>query len=541
VSEPTLILLVDDDPDIRRGNARLLEQAGYIVFVAEDGEQAVAAAREHRPDLILLDRDMPVLDGLQACRRIKEDPSLDTSFVAMISGCYTSSDEQSTGLEAGADGYIVRPIGNRELLARVAAMVRIQRLNQSLRAQTRQLQVEIAERQRVKSEREKLQSQLLQAQKMESVGRLAGGIAHDFNNMLGVILGYTELAQDAVSPAQPLHSFLTEIRSAAERSAVLTRQLLAFARKQIISPKTLDLNQAVQGTLNMLRRLIGENIDLVWLPNHELPPVCMDPSQIDQVLVNLCLNACDAIVDTGRITIETSEALIDEAYCAVHVGFTPGQYVVLAVSDNGCGMDHQTLEDIFEPFFTTKEFGQGSGLGLAMVYGIVKQNGGFVNVYSETGQGTTFRIYLPPDVETTQSSRIAATPDARTNQETILVVEDEPGILTMTATMLRSGGYEVLTASSPSDAIQRAESHSGQIDLLLTDVIMPEMNGQDLAQQLVAVYPRLKCLFMSGYTPNVIAHRGLVQAGVSFLQKPFSTKELTAKIREVLDRSVPTE
>ena len=413
MNEPILVLLADDDPDIRRGNARLLENAGYTVIVAQDGEQAVAAARENRPDLILLDRDMPLLDGLEACRQIKEDPSLDTSFVALISGLYTSGDEQSTGLEAGADGYIVRPIGNRELLARVAAMARIQRLTQSLRAQTRQLQVEIVERQRIESERERLQSQLHQAQKMEVVGRLAGGIAHDFNNMMGVILGYTELAQDAVHPAQPLHAYLTEIRTAAERSAVLTRQLLAFARKQIISPKTLDLNHTIEGTLNMLRRLIGENIDLVWLPGRELPPVCMDPSQIDQILANLCLNARDAIADTGRVTIETDEAWIDEAYCAMHVDFAPGQYVVLAVSDNGCGMDPKTLEDIFEPFFTTKRFGQGSGLGLATVYGIVKQNGGFVNVYSEPGQGTTFRVYLPPNREQTEPSRTVTTPDVR--------------------------------------------------------------------------------------------------------------------------------
>jgi signal transduction histidine kinase len=536
MNEPMVILLADDDPDIRHSSSRLLEQAGYTVILAEDGEQAVAAAREHRPDLILLDRDMPVLDGLEACLRIKEDPALAASFVALVSGIYTSSDEQSTGLEAGADGYVVRPIGNRELLARVAAMARIQRLTQSLRVQTHQLQAEIAERKRVEAEREELQSQLIQAQKMESIGRLAGGVAHDFNNMLGVILGYTELAMDAVDPSQPLHGDLSEIRTAAERSAVLTRQLLAFARKQIISPRTLDLNQTVEGTLNMLRWLIGENIELVWLPGENLPRVKVDPSQVDQILANLCVNARDAIADLGRITIETSVVAIDEAYCATHVGFTPGPYVVLAVSDNGCGMDQQTLGAIFEPFFTTKEFGQGSGLGLATVYGSVKQNGGFVNVYSEPGQGTTLRIYLPPDEDRAASVRSAAPTVAHGGQETILLVEDEPAILKMTATMLRGQGYAVLAASSPSEAIRLAQSHSGRMDLLLTDVVMPEMNGGDLAQQLITLYPRLKCLFMSGYTANVIAHHGKLEPGVPFLQKPFSVSDLASKIREVLDR-----
>ncbi|MCL4203202.1 MAG: response regulator [Pirellulaceae bacterium] len=543
MNDPTRILLVDDDPEIRRSNTRLLEQAGYTVIVAEDGEQAVAAAREHRPDLILLDRDMPVLDGLEACRRIKEDPALAASFVALVSGTYTSSDEQSTGLEAGADGYVVRPIGNRELLARVAAMARIQRLTQSLRVQTVQLQAEIAERKRIEAEREKLQGQLMHAQKMESVGRLAGGVAHDFNNMLGVILGYTELALDAVQPAQSLHGYLSEIRTAAERSAELTRQLLAFARKQIISPRPLDLNQSVAGTLGMLRRLIGENIELAWLPGKDLPQVKVDPSQVDQILANLCVNARDAIANTGRITIETSVVAIDETYCASRIGCTPGHYVVLAVSDNGCGMDRQTLGNIFEPFFTTKAFGQGSGLGLATVYGVVRQNRGFINVYSEPGQGTTLRIFLPAQRDATEphGDRDETVKSPRGVRSSALVVEDEPALLKMTAMMLQRQGHTVLTASSPSEAIRLAQSHSGRIDLLLTDVVMPEMNGRDLAQQLSSRCPNLKCLFMSGYTANAIAHHGVLEAGLHFIQKPFSSADLAAKIAELQARDHGSE
>ncbi len=288
-------------------------------------------------------------------------------------------------------------------------------------------------------------------------GLVAGGVAHDFNNMLGVILGYTELAMDAVAPSQPLHGYLSEIRTAAERSAVLTRQLL-------------DLNQTVEGKLGMLRRLIGENIELAWLPGENLPPVKVDPSQVDQILANLCVNARDAIADVGRITIETSVVAIDETYCARHVGLTVGPYVVLAVSDNGCGMDQQTLGVIFEPFFTTKEFGQGSGLGLATVYGIVKQNGGFVNVYSEPGQGTTFRIYLPPDADRKAPVCSPAETVAHGGHETILLVEDEPAILKMTATVfvsrnwpLRSGRCWIATAATSHSLGQGADCRCGEI------------------------------------------------------------------------------
>jgi len=394
---------------------------------------------------------------------------------------------------------------------------------------------DITPRKLAESEREKLQAQLSQSQKMESVGRLAGGVAHDFNNMLNVILGYAELAMDQIAPNHPIHGALEEILNAARRSAEITRQLLAFARKQTIAPKVLDLNETVEGMLKMLRRLIGENIALAWIPAPDIWPVRMDPSQLDQILANLCVNARDAIADVGRITIETGKVTFDEAYCADHPGFIPGDYVMLAVSDNGSGIAPEILENLFEPFFTTKDVGQGTGLGLATVYGIVKQNKGFINVYSEPEKGTTFRIYLfRHQDDTIQKSRKDPTiPDSRGN-ETILLVEDEPAILKMAAMMLERLGYSVLGANSPGQAIGLAHEHAGEIHLLMTDVIMPEMNGKDLAGHLRAMYPNLKCLFMSGYSANVIAHHGVLDTGVNFIQKPFSRQELAASVRKSL-------
>jgi PAS domain S-box-containing protein len=398
---------------------------------------------------------------------------------------------------------------------------------------------DITERKRAEEEKGRLEGQLLQAQKMESVGRLAGGVAHDFNNMLGVILGHTEMALEQVDPGQPLHDDLTEIRKAAERSADLTRQLLAFARKQTVAPKVLDLNETVEGMLNMLERLIGENVHLTWQPEADLWPVKVDPSQIDQILANLCVNARDAIADVGKMTIETGNIVFDEAYCASHAGFVTGEHVLLAVSDDGSGMDKETQSHLFEPFFTTKGMGKGTGLGLATVYGIVKQNNGFINVYSEPGQGTTFKIYLPRHVgkagqARTQGAAGPARPALR-GQETILLVEDEPAILKLTTMMLVRQGYTVLAASTPGEATGLAREHAGEIHLLMTDVVMPEMNGRELAKNLLSIYPHLKRLFMSGYTANVIAHRGVLDEGVYFIQKPFSRKDLAAKVREALD------
>ncbi len=396
--------------------------------------------------------------------------------------------------------------------------------------------VDITERKLAEAEKAKIEAQFQQAQKMESVGRLAGGVAHDFNNMLVVIMGHTELALLQGGPDHPLHAHLLEISKAAERSANLTRQLLTFARKQTVAPRALDLNETVAGMLTMLQRLIGEDVNLVWRPQEDLWAVKMDPSQFDQLLANLCVNARDAIEDVGTITIDAGSRVFDEAYCASHPGFKPGEYVRLAISDSGCGMDKETQAHIFEPFFTTKEIGKGTGLGLATVYGVVKQNNGFVNVYSEPGQGTTFTIYLPRHVGNGVQIRTATLAEpVMGGQETILLVEDNPAILQMAAIMLEGMGYTVLEANSPDQAIRLAKEHAAEIRLLMTDVIMPEMNGRDLAANLLALYPWLKRLFMSGYTAEIIAPHGVLEAGVAFLQKPFSMEELATAVRQVLE------
>jgi PAS domain S-box-containing protein len=396
--------------------------------------------------------------------------------------------------------------------------------------------LDITERKRAEEERERLQMQLIQSQKMEAIGQLAGGVAHDFNNMLGVILGYSELILEQGDPSQQFHAELEEIQKAARRSADLTRQLLTFARKQTVTPRVLDLNQTVEGMLSMLRRLIGENINLLWMPGNGLWPIKMDPSQIDQILANLCVNARDAIAGVGGITVATENTLLTEEYCATHAGSVPGEYVKIAVSDTGVGMDKETLAHIFEPFFTTKGVGEGTGLGLATVYGAVKQNNGFIDACSEPGRGTTFTIYIPrfTDKVIPAAVIVAAEPIA-TGTETILLVEDEPMILTMTTQMLVGQGYHVLTAASPWEAIRLAKKHAGSIDLLMTDVIMPEMNGRDLAKLLLSISPDINRLFMSGYTANVIEPHGILDEGVHFIQKPFSMKDLAAAVREALE------
>jgi PAS domain S-box-containing protein len=393
------------------------------------------------------------------------------------------------------------------------------------------------ERQKIEQEHKVLQHQMIQAQKMESVGRLAGGVAHDFNNMLSVILGYAELIIAKLAPEDPMHDEMLEIFDAAKRSRDITRQLLAFARKQTIAPEVLDPNETLEGMLKMLRRLIGEDIDLAWLPGRNVWPLEMDPSQIDQVLANLFVNARDAITGVGKITLETSNITLDNAYCADHEGFVPGQFVLLAVSDDGCGMDRETLDVIFEPFFTTKDRYQGTGLGLATVYGIVKQNNGCINVYSEPGKGTTFRIYLPRYMGETKEVKAPSAADVPMGRgEMILLVEDEQVIMKMGQTMLERLGYQVWVAETAGKALQLAQEHGNGIDLLITDVVMPEMNGRDLADRLHALHPSIKTLFMSGYTADIIAHRGILDDGVNFLQKPFSMHDLAAKVRLALER-----
>lgn len=395
----------------------------------------------------------------------------------------------------------------------------------------------ITERKRAEDEHEKLRGQLAQSQKMESVGRLAGGVAHDFNNMLHVILGHAELALDGLGTDHPLRTHLEEIESAAQRSADLTRQLLAFARRQTVAPKFLNLNDVIGAMLKMLARLIGEDIELVWKPAEVLEAVRIDPSQIDQVLANLVVNARDAIEGGGKVVIETGMVEFSDNDVS-HPDLRPGRYVVLVVSDDGHGMSERVRKQIFDPFYTTKEVGEGTGLGLSTVYGIVQQNKGDISVSSEPGRGATFKIYLPAHKTGKESSgqdKGSDVPGARKG-ECILLVEDELTNLRMTEVFLGGLGYEVYSASTPGEAIELAEEHLGKLDLLLTDVIMPEMDGLELSKELVKMCPTVKCLFMSGYTAETITRRGILDEGKNFISKPFSRQSLSQKVREVLDQ-----
>ncbi len=409
---------------------------------------------------------------------------------------------------------------------------------QSLLTVFANLLVNVRKRKASELERAKLEDQFQQAQKMEAVGRLAGGVAHDFNNMLQAIMGYLFLIEDEIPKGSALYENLQEIQKATEKSADLTRQLLAFARKQAVSPKELDLNETVEGMLKMLRRLIGENIDISWIPGPGCCRVKMDPSQIDQILANLCVNARDAIEGNGKVTIETGLESFDAESCANRPGFLPGDYVRLVVSDDGCGMGKEVKDRLFEPFFTTKDTGKGTGLGLAMVYGIVKQNDGFINVYSEPGRGSSFNIYLPllPSASKGQGGERPPAPPASNGDETILLVEDEKMLLKMAKSVLESFGYKVLAASAPDEALSIARESKGRIHLLVSDVVMPKMNGGTLAAKISEMRPDVKCLFMSGYTSNVIASHGILDESVEFIQKPFPLPALAIKVREVLDR-----
>ncbi|HQP94826.1 MAG TPA: response regulator [Myxococcota bacterium] len=400
------------------------------------------------------------------------------------------------------------------------------------------LEIDITARKQAEEDRARLQEQLLQTQKIESIGQLAGGIAHDFNNMLSVILGHSEmalgrLALEGIDSDNPIFVHLKNILSAAERSAELTRQLLTFARKQPSRPRDIDLNARVSTLHPMLLQLIGEGIELVWTPSEEVGHVNIDPSQLDQILVNLCVNARDAIGDGGRIRIKTGIAAFDGEFCSRNPGHLPGDFAVLTVSDTGCGMDQQTVARLFEPFFTTKEVGRGTGLGLATVYGIVSQNQGFIRVFSKPDVGTVFRVYLPwrPGP---QESRTPAKvpPPIECLARTILLVEDEPLIRHIASEMLESLGYDVIPAATPSDAMVLAEEYTGRIDLLMTDLVMPGMNGRSLAHNIKSLHPEARLLFMSGYTADFVVQNGEIEAGSSFLPKPFTLEDLMVKINE---------
>lgn len=394
---------------------------------------------------------------------------------------------------------------------------------------------DISERVEREKEHREIQEQLVQAQKMESVGRLAGGVAHDYNNMLGVILGYADMLKTGIAENDKKYQYIDQIIQAAKRSAEITGQLLTFARKQTINPKKININDCIEQMYTLLMRLLGEDITLNWIPQNNLPLVLMDSTQMDQILANLCINARDAMEHGGEISIETRAASIEREFFGTEIGFKSGEFVCLSVSDNGVGMSKEIQDKIFEPFFTTKKQGKGTGLGLATIYGIIKQNNGFIHVYSEPGQGSTFNIYLPMCEGVRDDLEVPAEAAGNQgNRELVLVVEDEPTILVMCEIMLENLNYRVVKAQNPESALEIAETEKNDLKLLITDVILPGMNGRELAKALQNTVPALKVLYMSGYTANVIARHGVLEQNIHFIQKPFSKEDLGKKVRKAL-------
>ncbi len=399
---------------------------------------------------------------------------------------------------------------------------------------------EATKRERAEAVVRQKEEQLRQAQKMEAVGQLAGGVAHDFNNILSIILSYSELVLREIAPGERIRGEIEEILRAAGRAADLTRQLLLFSRQQTLAPRVVDLNGLVTGMDKMLRRLVGEDVDLIAVLAASLAPVMVDPGSFEQVIMNLAVNARDAMPTGGKITIETANVTLDEAYAGEHLGAKPGPHVLLAVSDTGSGMDRATQERIFEPFFTTKPQGKGTGLGLSTTFGIVQQSGGTIQVYSELGMGTTFKVYLPA-VAVAVEPRMTVAPAANTRAtETILLVEDEEQVRAVARSILRRQGYHVIEAQNAGEALLLCEKHSGTIDILVSDVVMPQMSGPELARRLAAVRPTMKVLCMSGYTADAVVRHGVLEGGIAFLQKPFTPETLTAKVRQVLDAAAPS-
>jgi two-component system cell cycle sensor histidine kinase/response regulator CckA len=515
------ILHLEDDPaDAELVQARI-EEAGltYQITRVQARAEFDQALRQGGYDIILADFRLPMYDGMSALRLAQEVcPDIPFIFVSGTMG----EDAAIEGLTEGATDYVLK-----QKLSRLAPAIK-RALHD---AENRR------ERQRAEATQAKLEDQLRQAQKMESIGRLAGGVAHDLNNLLTVIRGYTDLLQAKIPAGDPQIEDLGQIRRASERATTLIRQLLAFSRQQILVPTVLDLNELVTNLNKMLGRLISEDITFTTVLQPGLWSIIADPGQIEQVIMNLVVNARDAMPTGGQLTIETSNVQFDDSYAKTHLEVPTGPCVMLTVTDTGHGMDKPTQARIFEPFFTTKEVGKGTGLGLATVYGIVKQSGGDILVYSEPGQGATFKIYLPANETTFKDFDVSPTPPvSRRGSETILLVEDEEMVRDLVRLALQNEGYTILEARHGSEALSLSGQHQGPIDMLMTDVIMPQMSGRELAERLTVLRPQMKMLFMSGYTDDAVVRHGLLTAEVEFLPKPFSLHSLASKVREVLDK-----
>ncbi len=513
MSTPLRVLIVEDSEDDTALLVRELRRGGYEpTFERVDTPAGMTAAlRQNQWDVVICDYSMPHFSGTDALRLLRTEGSEAPCIV--LSG--TIGDETAIAvLKQGAQDYVMKDNLKRLLPA---------------------IQRELGEAEQ-RRERKRLEHQVQELQKFEAIGRLAGGIAHDFNNTLGVILGWAQLGYDNVPDNSPVRENFRVIRDQALRSAGLTRQLLAFARRQVLQPRSVNLNDLVSKIAGLLRTAIGEQTELKIALTPGLQATMADPAQIEQVLMNLCLNARDAMPQGGRIVIETSNVEIGEDFCQTHSYGHPGRYVLLSVSDAGVGMDAATLDRIFEPFFTTKEMGKGTGLGLATVYGIVKQHGGFVNVYSEPGQGTTLHVYLTASSGSPEAIERATSEDAQKGgTETILVAEDHEGLRELVRATLTSQGYTVILASDGRDAVRMFKANSEEIRLVVLDVVMPFLSGPEAHSQMCAIRPDLPVIFMSGHVAESVSLNTRISAGAAFLQKPYTPQALSRTVRSTLD------
>lgn len=543
------ILAIDDNPDNLTTLKAVLSDVfpRVRVLTALNGRNGIELALAEDPDVVLLDIIMPEMDGFEVCRKLKDDERLRHIPVVFLTALKTDRDSRIKALEVGAEAFLSKPLDETELTAQIRAMTKIktaailqrqenERLTLLVAERTRELEQELAWRKRTEMEKSQMEAQFHQAQKMESVGRLAGGVAHDLNNLLSPILGYGEMLLDEFIEGDDRKESVAQIVNAGERARDLVRQLLAFSRKQVLELKPIDLNNTVNGFKKLLRRTIREDVVIQFIPAPSIPHIRGDVGQLEQIIMNLMVNAQDAMPDGGILTIETAVTHLDDGYAAAYHDVMPGRFVMLAVSDTGHGMDTETQMQIFEPFFTTKEKGKGTGLGLATTYGIVKQHGGGIRVHSKPGQGTTFKIYLPA-LETTgclAETTPAIPAEDLSGDETILLVEDSNWVRDMAGTLLKRQGYTVLVAENGTKALSVLENHDGTVHLLLTDVVMPGMNGKALFDLIRAKYPDMKVLYMSGYMDHEIVHHGVLDEGMQFIQKPFSVLALAAKVRETL-------
>ena len=547
----TKILVVEDESIVGLDIQNRLQRFGFEVSdVVASGEEAITSSAEMTPDLVLMDIMLQGdMDGVEAADLIRARHDIPVIFLTAYSDEGTLERAKTTN----PHGYVLKPFEDRELYTTIQVVlgrhesdrelkklhdeleVRVQERTAELARVNTELRREIEERKRADEQKVRLAEQLRQSQKMESLGRLAAGVAHDFNNMLTIINGYSALALDNVDPDDPLHQDIETIKDAGERASLLTEQLLAFGRRQLLDIQRFDIHRAMGGTFQMLQRLIGEDIQLIIDLQPGVYCVETDPGQFDQVLFNLAINARDAMLGGGQLFIETAVVELDEKYARCHVDVAPGPYVRIRVRDTGCGMSQDLLSRVFEPFFTTKPKGKGTGLGLSVVYGIVEQSGGHIDIASQPDRGTTVDLYLP---------RVAGAPEAPSprqapatlqgDRENILLVEDEEVVRDLAHRVLRDHGYSVLEARGGEEALVLCELHDGPIHLLLTDVVMPEMSGPQLAERLVPLRPDMKVIFMSGYTDDKILQYGISEEEMSFLQKPFTPAHLAAKVRQAL-------